>query len=192
MCIISTYYGPTADVAYYRKRLECLNWWALIGGILMGYSSMATGCFRYADSYLAHNTAASGIFFITPLYMLVNTYFAGLFVGFVNTRTVFFVRLFISCLAVTLALVFISTEITNSILYHDFTINPLKRLFWTRKDPGFFMHVLNSVTEWAYLLLLSPYVYTFVDESSRMSFDKLQCQYAFIDDEKRKKEEENV
>lgn len=72
--MIVSYYGPSADVAHYRSRFERLNWWALIGGILMGYSSMATGCFRFADSYMAHNTAASGIFFITPLYMVVHSY----------------------------------------------------------------------------------------------------------------------
>ncbi|KAH9405369.1 DNA damage-regulated autophagy modulator protein [Tyrophagus putrescentiae] len=188
--IITTYYGSTADIEYYRKRFNSLNWWALIGGVLMGYSSMATGCFRFADSFLGHNASASGIFFITPLYMLVNTYFGAVLKDFVNTRTSFYLRFLITWWAITLAVVFITTEFYIMGFYHSYSVNPVKRLFWTKKDPGFILHVVNSATEWAYLMLLSPYVYTFVEEMSRLSFVGVQCQFEFIDAEEENENEE--
>ena len=96
--IILHYYGPSdlaqLDlVSHTRDRLNCLNRSTLLAGLVMGYSTMATGCFRFAESFIYHNLAAAGVFLVTPFYMAVHVYFSAVFAGAVNTARVYCARL---------------------------------------------------------------------------------------------------
>ena len=143
---------------------------------------MATGCFRFADSFIYHNLVAAGVFLVTPVYMAIHVYLSGVCVDFVNTRTVFLTRLAITASAIMVDLLFILTENLQFTLYKSYAINPVKRLFWSPNEAGFVLHILNSTSEWAYLLLLGPYVFTFAEDFSRLNVG-VHCTYVFLDDE---------
>lgn len=184
--LIPAYFrAKTADnlVAKYRERFLLLNRVTLICGLIMSYSSMAVGCFRFGESFFFHNLVASGVFLVTPFYMAVHVYISRVFLGYVNSRGVYLCRLVVTAVAIVYLVIFIISAALLATLYHKQFINPVKRLFWSPSEPGFTIHVINSITEWAYLLLLAPFVYTFADEFSRIKFERLQCDFVFLEPE---------
>ena len=49
------------------------------------------------------------------------------------------------------------------------------------------MHVINAISEWAFLLMIAPFAYSFVADFSRMHFSGSRLAYEFESMEEEKK-----
>ena len=70
---------------------------------------MATGAFRFSDTFIWHNIAALGVFILTPVYMAGNTYLSALWCNAVNTVAVYRYRFWITLTTCALVATFSST-----------------------------------------------------------------------------------
>lgn len=181
-----------ADGNFSYKGHECVHfqrnfkWWASINyalGVSCAYSAMYVGAYRFADSFLYHNLVAVGVFISAPAYLLIDIFFTVLMTGSVNSRATAIIRhwvgacMLISCIVFHLAQVLLF----NIPAYHEVFVNPVKRLFWmSTGQTGMVVHLVHSISEWVYLFSLAFYVYSFAPDFARISFDKLQLQYAYI------------
>ena len=60
--------------------------------------------------------------------------------------------------------------------------NPYFRWAWSLKDSGYEWHVANSIFEWLFLLSLVPFIYTFVYDFQRLTFEKMKLDFNFSAD----------
>lgn len=90
------------NMAGYRIVFSLINKVLFMMGIFISMSCMATGCFRFAESFMFHNLSAGGVFVLTPLYMLGNTYLSGVWGKAVNSIELYRRRLWISLTACAL------------------------------------------------------------------------------------------
>ena len=102
--------------------------------------------------------------------------------GAVNSHYTATVRHVIGAIMLTSCVVFhlVQTLLFNVPVYHEVFVNPLKRLFWmSTSQEGLLIHLVHSAAEWIYLFSLAFYVYSLAPDFARISFSKLQLQYAF-------------
>lgn len=175
-------YNGREFVHFQRK----FKWWASINyalGVSCAYSAMYVGAYRFADSFLYHNLVAVGVFVSAPAYLLIDIFFSALMTGSVNSKATATIRHWIGAFMLVSCIVFHIAQVLlfNIPAYHEVFVNPMKRLFWmSTGQPGVVIHLVHSISEWIYLFSLAFYVYSLAPDFARISFDKLQLQYAFI------------
>ncbi|KAJ6223705.1 hypothetical protein RDWZM_002250 [Blomia tropicalis] len=156
------------------------NFIAYMFGIVTSISCMLLGSLRFNDSFCIHFLGASGFFICPPFYMFYNLQFSAVFSGHVNTMEVykkrsqnFWVTLFsIILFGIGLICIYIGT--------FDQFLNPRKRLSWSPSDPYYWLYLPFVIVEWIYILSLGPFLYTFVDEFSRLSFQGMELKYRLL------------
>ncbi len=79
-----------------RKLFNQVNQLLFWAGIAIACSCMATGAFRFAETFIWHNSAALGVFMLTPVYMAGNTYLSALWCNAVNSVAVYRYRYWIT------------------------------------------------------------------------------------------------
>lgn len=170
------------EQAQEKAHIQKLNLWALLVAVVMALSCCATGAFRFAESFVLHGLCASGIFSMTPLYVVVQTYLSKKLSNRVATAKVikfrffcvgvmlFFVALFVTSLPISYF------AVGDPLDYHE----PVDRIFLSPTQAGYVEHLVNAIAEWGFLLSISPYILTFAYDFRRITFRGLQLDYHFI------------
>lgn len=161
------------------KRYKSINFWSFIIGMISAFSSCGTGAFRLGESFILHHLAAGGIFINTPIYMIIQTWFSYKFVGSVNSQNIYKARYYITVFNLSTVTLFAITLIASRLKFSGDFHNVIERAFWTPSKGGFIAHIINTMSEWLFLLSIAPYVYLFAYDFSRLSFSALKVEYNF-------------
>ena len=102
-----------------RKLFNQVNQLLFWAGIAIACSCMATGAFRFAETFIWHNSAALGVFMLTPVYMAGNTYLSALWCNAVNSVTVYRYRYWITIATCLLVGAFTATILVLCKLFVD-------------------------------------------------------------------------
>ena len=193
---IAHLYNPLAEKEWYLR----WNLFTYLLALAAGLGALGVASFRVGESLFYHYLAGFGLVSALPNYVGFTVHWSGRFYPAVNSKPVYLTRLYIAFVNITALGFFVSSS-----AYLLFTPrfakfrSPARRLAWSSEDVslmifhfgskkvslfllhqhGYWLHVLNSFSEWVYIGSLAPFVFTFEHEISRLGFDAMKLSFVF-------------
>ncbi|KAH9398831.1 DNA damage-regulated autophagy modulator protein [Tyrophagus putrescentiae] len=173
---IAHLYNPLAEREWYLR----WNLFTYLLALAAGIGALGVASFRVGESLFYHYLAGFGLVSALPIYVGFTVHWSGRFYPAVNSKPVYLTRLYIAFVNITALGFFVSSS-----AYLLFTPrfakfrSPARRLAWSSEDHGYWLHVLNSFSEWVYIGSLAPFVFTFEHEISRLGFDAMKLSFVF-------------
>lgn len=137
-------------------RMNTISLW-LGWAASVGVSVVAN--FQETEVLYVHLAGATVALAGATVYTWVNTVMSFRMHPLVNTRSMAFLRLFLSLVA---TVAFVSTAITAPMSIHRF--HGKDRTKWRPDDGGYHLHVASTASEWVLVFAVDVYLLTFVKE----------------------------
>ncbi|CAG2100460.1 unnamed protein product [Medioppia subpectinata] len=166
LCMAIQGVNPNCDIS----KLGQLNKWSLITSMMVGVATLLTSSFRTSEALIVviiHNISAFNLFSLTILDMGLQSGIA--FMQSRNSLGRF--RRSLAIVSTLVLLVVMISGLWSFLAYANLgeIIKIETRMNWTRAMPGYIQHVVSAYAELILVLLICPYILSFVAEFKEYS-----------------------